>query len=90
MRLVNFTTDGARSSFALGTLHGGGNPDRASGRDRDTGAEGIVEFSITEGSAGILVSTAGTFDWIRRTGKKVSVYVATRDSSVRSNTVTIR
>jgi hypothetical protein len=49
-----------------------------------------VEFSITEGSAGILVSTAGTFDWIRRTGKKVSVYVATRDSSVRSNTVTIR
>ncbi len=49
---------------------------------------GEVEFR--EGIAQILVSTAGTFDWQRRTGKRVSVYVQTADGSLRSNTVTIR
>jgi hypothetical protein len=49
----------------------------------------VGQSSHTEGSASILLSKDGTFEWSRRTGKKVSVYVATRDSSVRSNTVTI-
>jgi hypothetical protein len=48
------------------------------------------QTSFTEGSATILVSVDGTFEWGRRTGKKVSVYVATPDGLVRSNTVTIR
>jgi hypothetical protein len=47
------------------------------------------QTSFTEGSATILVSVDGTFEWGRRTGKKVSVYVATPDGSVRSNTVRI-
>jgi hypothetical protein len=48
------------------------------------------QSSFTEGSASILVSMDGTFEWSRRSGKRVSVYVEMRDSSVRSNTVTIR
>ena len=47
------------------------------------------QSEFTEGSATILVSTDGTFEWSRRTGKRVSVYVATPDESVRSNRVTI-
>jgi hypothetical protein len=35
------------------------------------------------------VSEDGTFDWGRKTGKRVSVYVETPDRSLRSNTVTI-
>ena len=50
----------------------------------------VGQSSYAKGSASILLSMDGTFEWSRRTGKKVSVYVATRDSSVRSNTVTIR
>ncbi len=50
----------------------------------------VGQSSYAEGSASILLSMDGTFEWSRRTGKKVSAYVATRDSSVRSNTVTIR
>ena len=48
---------------------------------------GQSEFA--EGFATILVSTDGTFEWSRRTVKRVSVYVATPDGSVRSNTVTV-
>jgi len=43
-----------------------------------------------QGSATILVSADGTFEWGRRTVKRVSVYVQTPDGSVRSNTVTIQ
>jgi YVTN family beta-propeller protein len=45
---------------------------------------------FTQGVATILVSMDGTFEWGRRSGKQVSVYVATPDGSLRSNTVTIR
>jgi len=31
----------------------------------------------------------GTFEWSRNAGKRISVYVATPDGSMRSNTVTI-
>jgi hypothetical protein len=46
--------------------------------------------SFTQGAATILVGMDGTFEWVRRAGRQVSVYVATPDGSVRSNTVTIR
>jgi YVTN family beta-propeller protein len=48
---------------------------------------GQSEYS--EGAATILVSMDGTFEWGRKTGKRVSVYVQTPDGSVRSNVVTI-
>ena len=50
--------------------------------------EGKAVFA--QGVATILVSMDGTFEWGRRAGKQVSVYVATPDGSLRSNTVTIR
>ena len=46
--------------------------------------------SFSQGSASILVSMDGTFDWERRTGKKMAVYVATPDGLLKSNTVTIQ
>ena len=49
---------------------------------------GQSEYS--EGAATILVSMDGTFEWGRKTGKRVSVYVQTPDGSVRSNVVTIQ
>ena len=69
-----------------------------SGRTTDFGMGGTLrpwtrfpgQPAYTEGAATILVSMEGTFDWSRRTGKRVSVYVQTPDESVRSNTVTIR
>lgn len=48
---------------------------------------GQTEFA--KGSARILVSTDGTFAWSRRTNKAASVYVATPDGTVQSNTVRI-
>lgn len=48
------------------------------------------QSAFSEGAATILVGMDGTFDWGRRTGKRVSVYVQTPDGSVRSNVVTIR
>ncbi len=48
------------------------------------------EVGFRQGIAKILVSTEGTFEWQRRTGKRVSVYVQTADRSLRSNPVTIR
>lgn len=47
------------------------------------------QTSFAQGTVTILVNMDGTFDWSRRTGKRASVYVATPDGSVRSNTVTI-
>ena len=47
------------------------------------------EFGFTQGSATILVNVDGSFEWSRRSGKRVSVYIATPDGSMRSNTVTI-
>ena len=47
------------------------------------------QASYSEGSATLLVSADGTFEWSRRSGKWVSIYVMTPDGSVRSNTVTI-
>ena len=47
------------------------------------------QSAYTEGAATILVSVDGTFEWGRKTGKRVSVYVQTPDGSLRSNTVTI-
>ena len=48
------------------------------------------QTSFTQGSATILVSMDGTFEWSRRSGKRTSVYVATPDGSMRSNVVTIQ
>jgi hypothetical protein len=42
------------------------------------------------GSAQVLVSTDGTFEWGRTTGRKAPVYIQTPDGSVRSNSVTIQ
>ena len=44
---------------------------------------------FAQGSADILVSMDGTFDWSRRSSKRLSVYVQTPDGSQRSNTVII-
>lgn len=46
--------------------------------------------SFTESSARILVDEAGGFTWERRTGRKVTIYVATPDGTVVSNRVVIR
>ena len=46
--------------------------------------------SFTESSARILVDEAGGFTWERRTGRKVTIYVATLDGTVVSNRVVIR
>ena len=48
------------------------------------------QSAYSQGSAEVLVSMVGTFDWGRKTGKKASVNMQTPDGSVRSNTVTIR
>ena len=45
--------------------------------------------AFIEGSADILVDMSGDFEWQRRSGRKVLVYLATPDGSVRSNIVTI-
>ena len=47
------------------------------------------QSTYSEGAATIFVSEDGTFEWGRKTGKRVSVYVQTPDGSLRSNTVTI-
>ena len=47
------------------------------------------QSSYTEGSASILVDTAGEFTWERRTGKKVYVVIKTQDGSVKSNRLAI-
>ena len=46
--------------------------------------------AYSQGSAQVLVSMDGTFEWGRTTGKTASVYMQTPDGSVRSNTVRIR
>ena len=51
---------------------------------RTAGQSGVIQ-----GSARILVNVDGTFEWSRRSGKRTSVYVATPDDSMRSNTLTI-
>lgn len=48
------------------------------------------QSAYSPGSAQVLVSMDGTFEWGRKAGKKASVYMQTPDGSVRSNTVTIR
>ena len=48
------------------------------------------QTAYSQGSAQVLVSMDGAFEWGRTTGKKVSVYMQTPDGFVRSNTVTIR
>ena len=45
--------------------------------------------AFTQGVANILVGVDGAFEWGRRAGKQVSVYVQTSDGSLRSNTVTL-
>lgn len=47
------------------------------------------QSAYSPGSAQVLVSIDGTFDWGRNTGRKASAYMQTPDGSVRSNTVTI-
>lgn len=48
------------------------------------------QTAFSEGADSILVDADGGFTWSRRTGKKVTVYVATADGSVMSNRVTIQ
>jgi len=74
-----------------------GNRITISGRTTGFGTGGTLrpwlrmtgQTSYSEGSATLLVSADGTFEWSRRSGKWVSIYVQTPDASVRSNTVTI-
>ena len=47
------------------------------------------QSKYTQGSAQVLVSMDGTFEWSRRTGKKASIYMQTTDGSVRSNAVVL-
>lgn len=47
------------------------------------------ERSYTKGAASILVNSTGAFTWERRTGKKIYVYVATDDGTVKSNSVVV-
>jgi hypothetical protein len=47
------------------------------------------QSAYTQGAAEIRPDAAGDFSWSRRGGKKVYVYVATSDGSVRSNRITI-
>ncbi len=47
------------------------------------------ETAYAEGVASSLVDAAGKFEWQRRTGKKVYVYMSTPDRSSRSNRVII-
>lgn len=68
-----------------------------SGETTDLGQGAVLEpwlrlsgqADFAKGSARILVSADGTFTWGRRTNKSASVYVATPDGAVRSNTVRI-
>lgn len=46
--------------------------------------------TFTEGRARVVVEDDGGFTWSRRSGRTVTVYVATQDGSVTSNRVTIR
>jgi hypothetical protein len=48
------------------------------------------QAAYSKGSAQVLVSMDGTFEWGRTTGKRTYVYMQTPEGSVRSNTVTIR
>jgi len=48
------------------------------------------QSTYAQGSAQVLVSADGTFEWGRRTGKRTSVYMETPDGAARSNSVTIR
>lgn len=48
------------------------------------------QTAYSQGSAEVLVTTEGTFEWGRKTGRKASVYMQTPDGSMRSNTVMIR
>jgi hypothetical protein len=66
-----------------------------SSTDLDTGAVLVPWFrfpgqeSFTQGAARILVDSSGDFTWQRKAGKRIRVYVATPDDSLRSNAVTI-
>ena len=48
------------------------------------------QSAYAKGSAEVLVSAWGTFEWTRKTSKKVSLYIQTPDGSVCSDTITIR
>ncbi len=48
------------------------------------------ETSFTQGSARPEIGDDGSFSWQRKTGKRVTVYLATEDGSVTSNRVTIQ
>ena len=48
------------------------------------------QSSYAEGSASILVDTAGEFTWQRRTGKTIYVSIRTDDGSSKSNRLVIR
>jgi hypothetical protein len=48
------------------------------------------QSGYSEGAASILVAEDGTFEWGRRAGKRMSVYVQAPDGSARSNAVTIQ
>jgi len=48
------------------------------------------ETQFTPGSARITIDTNGEGGWQRKTGKRVTVYLATEDGSVKSNRVTIQ
>lgn len=49
---------------------------------------GQTEF--TEGTARIPVNNSGTFEWLRRTGKTITVYVTTPVGLVASKRVVVR
>ena len=47
------------------------------------------QTTYSQGTAEVLVSLDGTFEWGRKSGKKAYVYVQTPDGSVGSNAVSI-
>lgn len=48
------------------------------------------QSSFAQGSAQVAVDEAGGFTWERRTGKKITIYMATPDGSLMSNRVIVR
>jgi len=48
------------------------------------------QTSFAQGSAQVAVDEAGGFTWERRTGKKITIYMATPDGSLMSNRIIVR
>ncbi len=96
--LARLTAEGAPRPSVVITRSREGKRIEVAGRTTGFGMGGTLrpwlrfagQSSYSEGAATILVSMDGTFEWGRKAGKKVSVYVQTPDGSARSNVIIIR